>query len=418
MLNRQPASSEKRLPKSSFNYGWVIAATCFLIFFTIIGINVSPTSLFIVPVTEYFGFSRGNFSITFTLVTITSMLIQLIYGFLENRFGVRMLVSIGAILAPIGFFINYRATSLGAFYAAGIVIGISFAFTSITSISIIINNWFKQRQGFLLGLISSGSGFGGGFFSIIIGNHMERYGFKSAYLLSAIILAVVALPVILLIRSKPTSDEKPHAKQPAKTSTKNTLPETGVSIGQFLKSPQYLLPILAIFIIGFAFHPVLISMPAYLVEKGFDTAFAASVTGAVFFVLGVAKILIGAIHDKLGIKTSLFIGVSTFFISALLLILAAQAWLVWVFIVFHGISLTTIAVLVPLYAKEILGDENYSRYLGIFVAVLSIGAGLGIPIINYTFDLTGSYTGTIAAFAILAAVGWFVATIPLRNKAS
>jgi MFS transporter, OFA family, oxalate/formate antiporter len=419
MPHRQPASPEKQMTKSRFNYGWVIAITCFLIFFTIVGINVSPTNLFIVPVTEHFGFSRGDFSITFTLVTIVSMLIQLVYGVFEKRIGVRGLVSIGAILAPIGFLINARAASLAAFYTAGVIIGISFAFISITSMSIIINNWFKQRQGFLLGVISSGSGFGGGFFSIIIGNHMERYGFRSAYLLGAIIMAAVAVPVILLIRSKPDDKQRPLASSQTDKGPKSSIPVIGrasVPVGQFFKSPQYVLPLLSVFIIGVAFHPVLVSMPAYLVEKGFDAVFAAGVTGAVFFVLGGAKIIIGALHDKLGIKTSLLITVSAFVLSAVLLILAAQAWLVWIFIVFHGISLTTIAVLVPLYAKEILGNENYSRYLGVFVAVLSIGAGIGIPIINYIFDLTGSYTGTIAAFAALAAAGLIVAIIPLQSK--
>jgi MFS family permease len=407
------------LKNQKFYYGWVIAITCFFIFFTIVGINVSPSSLFIVPVTEHFGFSRGDFSLTFTLVTIIVMLVQLIYGFLINRIDVRGLVSIGAILAPIGFFINYRANSLASFYAAGLVIGISFALTSITSVSILINNWFDQRQGMLLGLIASGSGFGGGIFSIVIGNHMEQYGFKSAYLLSAIILAVVALPVILLIRSEPNPDQRLHRNHNHQGSSQVAHPDADkphLTAGQFLKNPAHILALLAIFIIGIAFHPVLVSTPAYLVEKGFDGLFAAGITGAIFFVLGVAKIIIGLLHDKLGIKTSLLIGTSAFVISAFLLILARRVWLVWLFVIFQGISLSTLAVLVPLYVKEILGTQNYSHFLGVFIAVLSAGAGIGIPIINYTYDLTGSYASIIALFALLAALGYIVAIIALGKK--
>jgi MFS family permease len=407
------------LGKKQFYYGWVIVITCFFIFFTIVAIKVSPSSLFIVPVTEYFGFSRGDFSISLTLISTIGMLVQLVYGLFVSRIGVRGMISIGAILAPIGFLINYRANSLAAFYAAGVIIGISFALTSITSISILINNWFDQRQGFLLGIIASGSGFGGGFFSIVIGNHIVQQGFKSAYLLSAILLAAVAVPVILLIRSKPNPEQQSPLKNldaAPKTGRQTDSNLSQLSLKQFFNTPTNLLALLGIFIIGVTFYPVLVSAPPYLVDKGFDARFVAAITGAIFFVLGVAKIVIGLIHDRLGIKTSLLIGVSTFMISAMLLIWARQPWMVWLFVLFIGISLSTLTVLVPLYVKKIVGPQSYSRYLGVFVAVSLAGSGIGIPMINYTYDLTGSYTRIIAAFAGLAGLGYLLTTIPLNNK--
>lgn len=402
-----------------FYYGWVIVITCFFHYFTIVAIKVSPSSLFIVPVTEYFSFSRGDFSITFTLISTVSMLVQLVYGLFVKRIGVRGMITIGVILAPIGYMINYYANSLAAFYAAGVLIGISFALTSITSISILINNWFDQRQGFLLGIIASGSGFGGGLFSIVIGNHMNQHGFKSAYFLSAILLAVAAVPIILLIKSNPTPEQRSHRENldPLPAIAYQALPFSGqLSFKQFFKTPTNRVALLGIFIIGITFYPVLVSSPAYLVDKGFDALFAATITGAIFFVLGAAKIVIGFIHDRLGIKTSLLIGVSTFMISAILLILARQPWMVWLFVLSIGISLSTLTVLVPLYVREILGTKNYSRYLGVFVATSLAGSGLGIPMINYTYDLTGSYSGIMAAFAGMAALGYILAIIPLRHK--
>lgn len=404
-----------------FYYGWVIAITCFFIFFTIVAIKVSPSSLFIVPVTDYFGFSRGDFSITFTLISTIGMLIQLVYGLFVNRIGVRGMLTIGAILAPIGYLINYYANSLAAFFAAGVIIGISFALTSVTSVSILINNWFDQRQGFLLGIIASGSGFGGGLFSIVIGNHMEQHGFKSAYLLSAILLAVVAVPVVLLIKSNPTPEQRLLRKNPVPMpALSQKMPPADVqhSFKRFFNTPTNRIALLGIFIIGMSFYPVLVSSPAYLIDKGFDAVFAATITGAIFFVLGVAKIVIGFIHDRLGIKTSLLIGVTTFMTSAILLILASQPWMVWLFVFFLGIALSTLTVLVPLYVREILGTQNYSRYLGVFVATSLAGSGFGIPIINYSYDLTGSYSGIMAAYAGLAGLGYILTTIPLSKKTS
>ena len=390
-----------------FYYGWVIVFTSFLIFFVVIGVSVSPSSLFIVPVTDHFGFSRGDFSITLTLSTIINVLLQLFFGSLLKWLGIRKLIIIGVLVAPIAFLISYFSNTLVGFYAASFLTGICLALASITSISLLLNNWFTTRQGLLLGLIASGSGFGGSLFSIIIGNQITQNGFKSAYLLSAILVAFAALPVIFLIRSHPKKDpagsENQHTDYPP--SLESTPYSTNkLSFRNFINSPANRIGMLAVFFIGCAIHPVLASAPAYLVEKGFDTFFGAAITSAAFLVLAIAKIVIGLIYDRVGIRISLTFTLSALIISVILIILAAERWLVWVFALFSGVAVSTNAVLVPLYAKTLLGDRNYSQFLGIFIATLAAGIGISTPIVNYIYDLTGTYTWGFALLGISGGV--------------
>lgn len=397
--------------RKKFDYSLVIALTCFVMLFFGAGLANSPASLYLVPVTEHYGFSRGDFSIVYAIVSITMLIFQLLFGAFEKRWGIRALVSIGVLAMPLGYLIYAQASSLPIFYLGAAFVGFGMAFASSMSASILIYNWFKDNQGFIFGAISAGTGFGGSLFIILVGNAIASRGFKAAFLLTAMIQVGAALLVISFIRSKPKQTGNGEVAQ---TLVKPHHVATGKEI--FAK-PENRLGILAILLIGITLHPVYLVVPAYLIEKGFDPLFSANIASAIFFVLAFAKIIIGYLNDRLGIRLSLNISVGAFIIAALILATIAQSWLVWAFVLLFGLSLSTLAVLIPLFARALLGSENFSRYLGLFVAAMSAGFTIGSPISNYVFDATGTYTGVILVYAALALLGLVLANLSLNKKA-
>jgi MFS transporter, OFA family, oxalate/formate antiporter len=399
------------------NYRWVIFGACFLIFFALVGVANAPFSLYIVPVTEYFGFSRGDFTLVFTIKTVIGVIIQLSFGVILKKLGLRWVVVFGSILIPVGFFIFGQAENLSMFYLGGFFAGLGFSLASITPITLLIDQWFHKGEGLILGLISAGSGFGGALFTRIIGAQIIENGFQSAFQFSAIILAVTALPVILLIRARP--EAKATAIQ-NNLVTGNLQSETQADalrgFRQVMKQRPYWLALGAVFLIGMAIFPVILSTPPYLIEKGFGAVFSASVIGGIFLVLAFAKILLGFLHDRLGIRTSLMIGVGSFVISTVVLILAARPWMVWAYALFSGTGAATLAVLIPMFAREVLGQENFHNLLGVFIAVVSAGIGIGTPLINYVYDLSGSYTLMIAINGLVGLMVLFIVHFALEKK--
>jgi len=396
------------MSKSNSSYRWVIAVVCFFMSFMVLGLGSSPLSLYIVPITKNLGFSRGDFSLVFTLITFTTMLIQVVFGFFVHRFGVRVLMIAGSILAPIAYFLFYLAGTLPVFYAGGVILGSAFAFASITSISIIVHNWFHEKQGTVLGLIMAASGLGGFVFSRIIGKYIATNGFKASFLFSAILLAAATLPVILFTRSNPDDANNTQSSKGGHGIGK-------MSFGSFFKIRGMAVGLLAIFLTGVVIHPLLVNTPAYLVEKGFDSVFASEISAAIFFVLAFAKLGLGMIHDRLGIRISMILGLGSFIAAALILLFAASSWMVWVFVLFDGVAVATLALLVPLFAKAILGMENYTSFLGVFVATLSAGIAVGVPVISYVYDLTGSYSWAVGPFAAVGALALALAMVSLKQ---
>jgi len=399
------------------NYRWVIFGVCFLIYFALVGVANAPFSLYIVPVTQNFGFSRGDFTLIFTIKTVIGIIIQLSFGAIIKWLGLRWVVVLGTLLIPIGFFLFAQAESLNTFYMGGIFVGLGFSLASITPITLLIDQWFEKGEGLILGLISAGSGFGGALFTRIIGAQIVEKGFQSAFQFSAVILAATAIPVILFIRTKPVGKEKTGQSHPV---TNKRYPENQdenpSGLRDIIKQTHFWLALGVVFLIGMTIFPVILSTPPYLIEKGYDAVFGASVTGGIFLVLAFGKILLGILHDRLGIRSSLLIGVGSFVISTIVLILAARPWMVWVYVLFSGIGAATLAVLIPLYAREVLGQQNYRHFLGMFIAVISAGIGIGTPLINYVYDLSGSYTLMIAINGIVGLMAIFLTTIGLDRK--
>jgi MFS family permease len=398
-------------------YRWVIFFVCFLILFAMVGVAVAPFSLYIVPVTEHFGFSRGDFTIIFSIKTVVGVIIQLSLWSIIKQFGLRWVMVIGSLVVPIGFLIFTQATDLWMFYLGGLFIGIGFSLVSITPITLLIDQWFDRGEGLILGLISAGSGFGGAFFTRIIGGQIVEQGFQSAFLFSAIILAATAIPVFLFVRSKPIENTDLNQENPAtKGINLSQGSEHQADLGGIFKEGHLWLALLAVFLFGMVIHPVILSTPAYLTDKGYDAIFSATISGAIFLVLAFAKIFLGFMHDRLGIRTSLLISMGSFVLSTIFLVLASSQWMVWAFALFSGTGAATLAVLIPLYARDLLGQKNYRYLLGVFVAVVSAGVGVGTPLINYIYDLSGSYSWMIAIYGGIGLIALLLAFLALDRK--
>jgi MFS family permease len=398
-------------------YRWVIFFVCFLILFAMVGVAVAPFSLYIVPVTEHFGFSRGDFTIIFSIKTVVGVIIQLSLWSIIKQFGLRWVMVIGSLVVPIGFLIFTQATDLWMFYLGGLFIGIGFSLVSITPITLLIDQWFDRGEGLILGLISAGSGFGGAFFTRIIGKQIVEQGFQSSFLFSTLILAATAIPVILFVRSKPVENtELNQGDSATKGINLSAGTERQVNLSEIFKEGHFWLALLAVFLIGLVIHPVILSTPAYLLDKGYDAIFGATISGAVFLVLAFAKIFLGFMHDRLGIRTSLLISMGSFVLSTIFLVLADSQWMVWAFALFSGTGAATLAVVIPLYARDILGQQNYHYLLGVFVAVVSAGIGVGTPLINYVYDLSGSYGLMVAIYGGVGLIALLLAFLALDRK--
>lgn len=401
---------------SSEKYKFIILGCSFCIFFVMLGMINSPSGLFIVPVCEEFGFSRSSFSFTLSLCTIGGMLINIFYGKIYNRFGLRKMICTGFISGIIGFLILWQAASLPAFYLGGALAGLAFGFNSTTTIALLINGWFTKKQGTILGICSAGSGLGGFIFSSLFVDIIATDGYRMAYLLTAICIAVLAIPIFLFVKENPTAR------------TTNTPGHKIGGAGYFSGFKQLLAEntkarkiFISAFCLGLIIHATMIITPAHLENNGIDSVTAGTIYSAILFVMGATKIAMGWVNDRFGTNRAMAICIGCFLTGGLIMIFADNTAMAWLAAMIFGLSVSTESVMVPMVVKRILDEKQYSKYLGLYMAAVNAGITAGVPVANYSFDLFGSYVPVMILYlaigtAVFYMVGSSLSTAKVKQR--
>lgn len=391
-----------------FNYGYIVAVICFIIAFFYVGYANNSGSLYVVPVTNHYGFSRAQFSLIFSIISIVGIFANLGFSFLYRRVGIRKLLIIAAMLSASAFFIYYKSTNLKQFYIGACLFGIGFSYTNMITFSLLVNSWFDEKRGTILGFISAGSGFGGAVMSPVIGYIISAYGFKKSYLITSIVLLFLIIPIALFI--KENTDFEYAVREQDKNSNCNKK-----TIRQLLKEKTVILGLTVIFLMSFLMAPWLNVAASHLMDRGFDAMFASQILGGILFIMGLSKIFVGTVHDRIGISSSINICLISFVFSSIILLFVKTKFFAWLFALFFGISLSALSVLLPLFTSAVAGEEYLSDIIGIASALIGAGMSIGTPLINFTYDLTGSNNLILIIFTILGIFNMRLSFLALKK---
>lgn len=83
------------MKKTKLDYKWVIVALCFVMVFTTLGFCSSTKSLFVKPITELLLVDRTVYSFVDSLRFISTAVVNIFFGFLVAKFGVKKLITAG-----------------------------------------------------------------------------------------------------------------------------------------------------------------------------------------------------------------------------------------------------------------------------------------------------------------------------------
>ena len=71
------------------------------------------------------------------------------------------------------------------------------------------------------------------------------------------------------------------------------------------------------------------------------------------------------------------------------------------YILLSRVALPLETIMLPLYASDLFGKQDFAKHLGIFVSVNTAGYAVGAPILNACYDMVGSYAPALFVFAAL-----------------
>ena len=178
----------------------------------------------------------------------------------------------------------------------------------------------------------------------------------------------------------------------------------------YICRPYTYFAFLCVFLVGFCLQACSGCASAHMRDIGFEPTLIANALSIHSLVLAGAKMLTGISFDKFGLRVTLLICNVCSVIALLLLEFMStdSAVLPYIYSVVIAFGLPLETVMLPLIASDLYGQKDYSRLMGIFVSVNTMGYFFGSPAINLVYDKMGSYRPAFyagIAVMVVAAVG-------------
>lgn len=192
------------IDNTPFFYGWVVlAAGTFGMMMTTPGQTLG-VSLFLDKIITDLGVSRSVVSLLYTVGTVTGSFALPFVGRFIDRRGPR--VAVVAVAALFALACGYMGTVRDlAMLLVGFVLIRGLGQGSLSLVSQhVVNLWFVRRRGFAVGLTGLGIAAATAFFPMVIDAMIQAHGWRQAYTLLGLLVAVTVVPVgALLFRSRP-----------------------------------------------------------------------------------------------------------------------------------------------------------------------------------------------------------------------
>lgn len=382
---------------------WVLVGLCLTVGLSKAALNNSA-GLFFPAITKDLGIGTGNLTLYLSISSIVTLVFLPIGGKLMSKYDTRYLLTIAIILQAGAFGIFGFSSSVWGWYIFAIPLAVGGVFTTIIAGPVIINQWFKKRNGLALGIMGASGGLLGVIVQPAVGNLINNQGWRNSYFIVAIVCLVILIPVIFFLLRNAPKDKGllPYGQTANKPDeeTKDDGSNSGISFKSARTSLAFFMLITFFFIIT-SISSFTVHIPNYLTSEGFSVSFAGSVMSAQMLGVFIGSLSLGYLCDRIGTKRTSLLDMVVGIVSiALLLIFTNSTVAIMVAVFLFGFVTASIGTLAPSLAKTLFGNKDYDQIYSNSSMGLAISSIIALPAYGYIFDVTGSYK--IVLFIIIA----------------
>lgn len=418
-----------RLP---FYYGWMVFGAAVGVAYSARPLMaVATLSIFVVPMTQEFGWSRGLFSGAVSAGGLVAVAISPLAGRVIDRYGGGVVVASASAISGICAVGLSLISQPWAFYGLYVPARAVFAGPLELGTSTAVSNWFIRRRSLALALLLVGQGTGLALMPLVAQLLIGGWGWRAAWASLGIFTLSVGIlpPVLLMVRrpedigleADPVPEHKPSIQGKLASTTGNrpagAATEPNLTVGEALHTRAFW--VLTLFsIAGFVVQAgVSLHQVPHLIQQGVGgpaAAFSASVfalsqtVGGVIWATLARRVPLRLLLSLTGLTAAagaLGIGATSSLPGGVLWALAL------------GTGVGGLHMLLRLIYADYYGRRNLGSIRGLTIGAQIGGQVIGPVTAGFMFDLTGGYQLPFRAFAIalsLAAVLVLAATPPRK----
>ncbi|MCW5626159.1 MAG: oxalate/formate MFS antiporter [Burkholderiales bacterium] len=377
-------------------------------------------ALFTKPYMARLDATLAEVQVVFSIVVGLQCFLAPVAGFLVEKFGVRRLLTIGAILVGASWIIGAHANSLTSLYLTyGLFAGIGTGIVYIGVVGLMVK-WFPDRRGLAAGIAAAGYGMGASLTTFPIAHGLATMGLENTLMLYGVIFGIVGLCCALVLRVPP-----PHfqARAPAVALVAN---RNDVPPSQVLREPIFWLMFLMMTMMATSGLMVVSQLGAFAKDFGIADATLFGMAALPLAMTldrltnGLTRPFFGWVSDRIGRE-------NTMLIAFALEGVAMSVWFIYrddvlLFVLLSGVVFFgwgEIFSLFPSTLTDTFGAKHASTNYGFLYAGAGVGAILGGPLAALLYQSTGTW-GSVFGLAIAANFATALLAIavlkPLRRR--
>ena len=375
-------------------------------------------TLFTGPLNQKLGTTLAELQWTFSLLIILQTWCSPLQAYLVDRFGPRMLISVGALMSGGGWVLSSYVDNIWALYFTyGVICGFGTGIIYVGIIGLMVR-WFPDRRGLATGLAAAGYGFGAIFTSFPIDSMIKSSGYAHTLVVWGIIQGVIGIVAAQWLRIPPEG-WVPDGYSPATSSTIQA--KRSYTPQEMLRSPTFWLLFVMMSMMSTSGLMVVSNVGPFAKEfKVADVlvfgmaALPLSLTLS-RFTNGLTRPFFGWVSDHIGREMTMFVAFSLE--SAAILVLFAFIDRPALFVVLTGLVFFgwgEIFSLFPSTLTDTFGPKYAATNYGFLYIAQGVGSILGGPAAAYIKQATGSWTSVFIIVAILDLVTALLAITALR----
>lgn len=404
-------------------YGWWIVLATNLICMIGYGTWLYSFGVFFKPMSAEFGWTRAMTAGAYSLRSIEGGIASPIVGWAVDKYGSRGVIIVGALVSGGAFTLMPLVNSLLGFYLVyGILLSAGMSAMLYLPAWTVIAKWFKRRLSLAMALLAVGAGFGGLICAPASAFLIERFGWRSAFVVLGVVIWIVVLPLSLVVRNSPAEmglapDGDPLPEEKPRENDSPSEPEGSASdpstpgeytLKQALRSSVFWIMALAFFFFGMAHSTVTVHTVPALTDAGIPVGKAAFSIGLLTLVSVIGRLSFGYLGDHVTKRYLFMVAYSLTGLGLLVLMNAKTMGMVYLFIFLFGVGFGGTIPLMPAIRAEYFGLAALGKIQGFMNPVMMFAGAVGPIFAGLVFDATGSYrisflvTGLLTFGAVIA----------------
>ena len=399
-------SLARRLP---FFYGWVIVGCTMCSSVVRQTAAVATLSIFLVPMTDEFGWSRAGISGAVSLGGVLGALMAPLIGPLFDRHGSRALLVASAVAVSACCVALAGTRGLLWFYVAFSISRMMFSAPFEIGTTSAVTKWFVRRRARAMSLLIMSTGVGLTILPLVVAVAIAVAGWRSGWLtLAAVAIVLGVIPQWFLLVRRPEDiglrpdGAAPDPQAPGSEARAPTAEEVSFTRSRALRTPTLWL-LMAYTLLVFPVQAgVSLHQAPHLIERGISPTIAATIVST-FSLAGVlSSLFFGHIGDRVSVRGALAASAALLALGAVTMRGVDGPLLGYASAMLFGAGIGGILTMIPVAWANYFGRAHFGAIRGITLPAQVGGQAMGPLAAGVLHDLTGSYASGLGAFAVLS----------------